>query len=47
MQDSNYDDNQGLSASESDNESSNDGQAQAYNANKYNIFGSPAGSNEG
>lgn len=44
MQDSNYDD-QGLSASGSDNQSSADGQEPPYDAGKYNIFGSPDGSN--
>jgi hypothetical protein len=41
MQDSNYDD-QGISASGSDNQSSaDDGQDPPYNASKFNIFGSP------
>ena len=41
MQDSNYDD-QGISASASDNQSSaDDGQDPPYTASKFNIFGSP------
>jgi len=44
LQDSNYDDNQGLSASGSDNNNSNSGSARGSFEKKLNIFGSPGAS---